>query len=415
MTADKMRDEEIEVTDLPVLDDAVQDVEEFGPRYEQPLPSALPPREFKPWHRPRKQFVRRTQWVQSFNKLVEDVLHADPSRRVFGYIGLPGNDLIDVRLFADVCSMRGRKLAYLGFDRAAGDAEVDGLYLNLARDELLKSGKAHRSSIVLRDEFSMLGETSSLAYKQANNASYDVVNLDLCGSATNMPAGGSGTLYKALENLLHIQERREEPWLLLLTATFDRAGQSSVGLENVERIYLPLREDLNRCPDAKKKVLEVLALENQGDLPDLESCDDEAYSLLHVLSFVSWFSRIARSVRPAHVKCTSIMAYRLHKGRPCPDMFSLAIRINPHPRAIVDSARLLPMPKMMPGSETRDCAALDQQVARLGKVKDVDGHLVENKELFIEVRDETADILEALRYDKAGYLASRYSKHIDDT
>ena len=56
--------------------------------YVAPLPE---PKEFKPWHKPRKQFVRRKQWSALLQGLYETREPEDPLR----YLGLPGTDLID--------------------------------------------------------------------------------------------------------------------------------------------------------------------------------------------------------------------------------------------------------------------------------------------------------------------------------
>lgn len=53
-----------------------------------------PPRAFEAWHRPRKQFVRRSQWVATLRDIYVD---RDPAERI-NYLGLPGTDLLDLRV-----------------------------------------------------------------------------------------------------------------------------------------------------------------------------------------------------------------------------------------------------------------------------------------------------------------------------
>ena len=58
------------------------------------------PKEFMPWHKPRKQFVRRKQWSALLRRLYKNRGPGDPLR----YLGLPGTDLIDLRyLHKELC------------------------------------------------------------------------------------------------------------------------------------------------------------------------------------------------------------------------------------------------------------------------------------------------------------------------
>src|SRR4051794_33064978 len=70
-------------------------------------------KQFMPWHRPRKQFVRREQWWELVRRLYEGRPDGAPLR----YLGLPGVDLIDLRYLHDrVCNPVGRPLRFLGFN-----------------------------------------------------------------------------------------------------------------------------------------------------------------------------------------------------------------------------------------------------------------------------------------------------------
>ena len=51
---------------------------------------------FLPWHKPRKQYVRGEQWCKEILKMVDEVL---PENNILKYLGLPGDDLLDLRYF----------------------------------------------------------------------------------------------------------------------------------------------------------------------------------------------------------------------------------------------------------------------------------------------------------------------------
>src|SRR6202020_2773091 len=64
-----------------------------------------PPRKFQPWHRPRKQFVRKSQWIGCLKDIYDN---RDPSAGI-NYLGLPGTDLLDLRAFYDaICAPQQR-------------------------------------------------------------------------------------------------------------------------------------------------------------------------------------------------------------------------------------------------------------------------------------------------------------------
>src|ERR1700676_2295882 len=79
--------------------------------YDYALPSK---KTFRPWHRPRKQFIRNDQWCHFTKVLIEEIQISDGS---LTYFGLPGVDLLDLRCFsANVCEPKALKLRFLGFE-----------------------------------------------------------------------------------------------------------------------------------------------------------------------------------------------------------------------------------------------------------------------------------------------------------
>src|SRR4051812_11343828 len=71
----------------------------------------VPPPPLKPWHRPRKQLVRKRQWLGALRELLDGAAADIP----VSYVGLPGSDLIDLRLMREECQEHGLTFFYLGF------------------------------------------------------------------------------------------------------------------------------------------------------------------------------------------------------------------------------------------------------------------------------------------------------------
>jgi hypothetical protein len=68
---------------------------------------------YKPWHHPVKQIVRARQWAALTKKLIESRTEA-PTK--LHYFTLPGPDLLDVRVLAEVCHPLDVQIEYFGFD-----------------------------------------------------------------------------------------------------------------------------------------------------------------------------------------------------------------------------------------------------------------------------------------------------------
>jgi hypothetical protein len=83
-------------------------------KYEYALPSK---KSFRPWHWPRKQFIRNDQWCHFTKLLIDEIQISDGS---LTYFGLPGADLLDLRCFStSVCEPKSLKLRFMGFPLAS--------------------------------------------------------------------------------------------------------------------------------------------------------------------------------------------------------------------------------------------------------------------------------------------------------
>src|SRR4051812_44403255 len=68
-------------------------------------------REFKPWHKPRKHFLRVYQWCSEIRGLIRELDYKEGD--TVRYLGLPGEDFLDIRTLAGVCDRAKVKLKYL--------------------------------------------------------------------------------------------------------------------------------------------------------------------------------------------------------------------------------------------------------------------------------------------------------------
>src|SRR5687767_14563357 len=102
---------------------------------DQSLPqhATLPLRHVKPWHKPRKQWIRRNQWLKEMSDLCELLKFRE--RQTLRYLSLPGEDLLDVRVLRECCVARQLKLKYLGLNDEYS-SETPNTWLHIAWNEV---------------------------------------------------------------------------------------------------------------------------------------------------------------------------------------------------------------------------------------------------------------------------------------
>src|SRR5258706_14178098 len=85
--------------------------------------------DFKAWHKPRKHYVRLKQWCEETRKYIKRSDHSFSDE--LRYLGMPGEDLLDIRVLKGVCEKAKINLRYLGFDSSLTSAQ-----LNLSKHEV---------------------------------------------------------------------------------------------------------------------------------------------------------------------------------------------------------------------------------------------------------------------------------------
>lgn len=350
-----------------------------------------PPRKFESWHRPRKQFVRKSQWVGC----LEDIYDGrDPADRV-NYLGLPGTDLLDLRVFYEaVCVPQHRMLRFLGFHQGINPGSPESVSLEISLQQVKFRELVHESSKVLHDDINKIGSGDSLAFQEARRtAPYDVINLDFTtGFARDMPKG-LDSIYSALNRIMALQ-RRLDPWLLLITGQVGRDVFNPEAADALHELFL----DALKCegfPAACSSYFEATDLE----LLDIDTCSDGDYFYSMAIGFCIWIFRLAQAQGANGVNLRAAFYYQVNPDGPRPDIVSMAIRIRPRVVAPPDASGLAA------GDEhhTSECAASLQFARRFTNAVDVDQRLIDNTDLRDELIDESAQLLLEVGYDEEEY------------
>ena len=358
-------------------------------RYE-PL-AERPPRDLQPWHRPRKQFVRRSQWVACVRDLFNE---RDPADRL-NYLGLPGTDLLDLRLLHEsICVPQNRSLRFLGFHTGINPGSPEAVSLDVSLQQVKLRDLVHEASQVLHDDFRMIGSGDSRAFQEARRgAPYDVINLDLCSSFATEAPQSLDSLYNALNRVMAMQQRLQ-PWLLLITSRVSRDVLNG----DAAKVLYELFKGALECPDFPMICGHYFDAEDLSSL-DIESCTDHDFFLVMAMGFCVWIFRLAQRGQPLGVNVRAAFYYQVNAEVFWADMLSMAIRFTPNVVALPDPSGLA----VEDESNVDECAAAVQFANRFGNAVDVDERLRGDGRLRLEMIEESARLLVEAGYDEAEY------------
>ncbi len=169
----------------------------------RPALEGIEARTFKPWHKPRKQYIRIYQWCAIVRRLIKQ--NGMQQGDILRYLGLPGEDLLDIRSLRGVCEPGGIWVKYLGFDSTANLSKGE-FEFQLAQHEVARSGFINQHSRILKARIEHVANEASLAYKYASEyGDFDVINIDLCDSIAGPASLGKGPYFEAIRKLCHLQ------------------------------------------------------------------------------------------------------------------------------------------------------------------------------------------------------------------
>ena len=354
-------------------------------------------KEFKPWHKPRKQYVRREQLSVLLRRLYRQRESGDPLR----YLGLPGTDLIDLRyLYEQLCRADERQLRFLGFNTEAQSKNAAQAQLNISLDEVRRLPNVDPLSDVILDDFRLVGNPDSVAWSWALKLGpFDVVNIDLCDGLASEPPQNDGSIYRAMAQLMALQARNSTPWLLLITT---RIGAGMFDADAEQLLMDRFRENVANC-DGFAAACEEL-LESDVHSIDPATCSEHDLLYLMTASIGKWLSALLQAHAPSLVELASTHGYRVNPVAADQDLVSLAFCYEPIISATSNA--------FLPAAPTPEdeCATAKEILKQSADREDVDNILEQQPDLKEELISETVQLLAAARYEVARYrqwLASR--------
>jgi hypothetical protein len=342
-------------------------------------------KQFRPWHRPRKQFVRREQWSTQLKRLFAGRSDDAPLH----YLGLPGVDLLDVRyLYEEICGPVERPFRFLGFNTEAQPGNDAHIELMTALAEVRQLPNVDPLSDVMPDDIRKIAVEESLAWNNLlDHGPFDVVNLDLCDGIAADPVLHRPSLYEALGRLVSLQVRSPRPWLLFVTT---QIGHGSFDSEAEGALLEVFRSNIESCSGFVAACDRLLDGDPSETDPNQQSPQD--FLRVMIVALCKWFVKLAQVQGANKVELGSTLGYRLQKTPGCEDLVSFALRFRP-----VIGAPTNPFQPTATGID--ECATAEAIVKRAMKLGNVDEILADNPAIREEMVDETEGLLERTRYD----------------
>jgi len=366
-------------------------------------------REFKPWHRPRKQYVRSVQWSRELGFLVRD-LGLDNELR---YLTLPGDDLLDIRYLAEsVCTSRGLRLKYLGFNTAAFPSDVRQPELNAAQFSINRLEYINPESEVFPGDFRQIGDTRSVPWQRVRRAGpFHAINLDLCGGfAGREKTEEIPNYFAALQALLQNQGSSDHDFLLFLTTRMD---EHSVDKEVRASLNDIVRRVHETCKAYASGFASAWGLPAGGE--SVRLLERIGFAEAFMLGLTQWI--VAQGVTHGlKASVRNFMTYRTGRKNGDDDIVSLAIRFKPDPFIQPDAQGLV---RTVGVESSRDEKICEQSAAipeKVGSRVLVDEILRTQGQDFERCMNEASRLLAAAGYDASTYRdwvlqeANRYAK-----
>lgn len=357
--------------------------------------SVVPPKkQFLPWHRPRKQFVRNDQWGVFIAELLDEV-----KPETLTYFGLPGVDLLDIRFFGnEICEPRRLKLRFLGFNSSADPESNEQAELNISLDEISKSASFDPQSAIIPDDLRQLVNEDSIAWQKTFELGpYDVVNLDLCdGFGAQEPGEINETYYNAVSKLLAVQMRKKSPWLLLLTT---RVGKGHIHAETLERLSNLYNSNLRKCAPFRKASAETFNISDPETLQKAKR-DNAGLQSIFLVGICKWLLHFSAAQNPpSKMVVKSLLGYRVQKNSKIEDMISIAIRFDPTHGPLKDPSKLA----TIKAAKIDECEEATNILKKVSKLFDVDDYLSSQTAIRDEMIDAMCRLLDSARYDITAY------------
>lgn len=299
----------------------------------------IPLSSFMPWHRPRKQFIRERQWGKFAHQLLTRLGVGDATGpRNIRYLTLPGIDYLDVRILAGVCTKRGCTLTSTGF-LSMSEGNPVRARAAFREEQLKQAGHVTDDSITLPNRLEEIASGTSQAHRELRRrASFDIVNIDACGSIAKPDSQHPWRLLDALYKLVEMQiDTRRTPWMLYLT-TDARQDSLSGALRQAFTDAIVTNAAHPDFDLGARELFTIPSIEAFSQGLEANTSDPGRFLSFYTLGLSKWLLHLCSAagweVRALDHFCYSTMP----PDDPQPTMACLAFEFMPRPLALIDGS-----------------------------------------------------------------------------
>lgn len=356
-------------------------------------------KEYKPWHKPRKHYIRLNQWQCESEKLIDRLALRD---RPLRYFSLPGEDLIDIRVLHNLCNQKGVKLRCFGLNDSL---PIDITEVNISRNEVASLPLIWPDSIILKDDFKMFHDEGSKAYNSAiGYGPFDIINLDLCDSISRLE---DKYYFKAVCNLINYQiHNSATPWLFFLTT---RTDPDLMHHDDFSALVGSIKANEANDTAFADNMNNMFGFKlNEIPLDELVKKEIPIISKIFGIGVGKWLLQLLLSGSPQWVvTMLDSYWYRVEQQK-SPNMLSLAFKLEPYIEERTDPSKLIQNP--ISPSRLDEKPYANKIAEKINKIIDVDLILRNNKVKLNEMIESFKLILDSARYDTDDYAAWAISK-----
>lgn len=361
--------------------------------------SSPEPLRFYPWHKPRKQFVRRHQWVHHASSLIEKLkksssLNGDTPLK---YLSLPGPDLFDVKLMADLCKDHTLNLHYTGFcyvkETEAVRLRRNTQQFEIDRGEQIRPGSGVHVSRL--EDITRPGSDASILMKRSGP--YDIVNIDACEPIANGDNNQTGRLVDAIRSIVEFQVvSRRQPWVLYLTTPIQ---VNSVSAGAINALKGEVQKNVENDSEFEKEFFEWV---REGETVEeyfsrVSQNDGHEFVRSITLGISKWFVHLAEQANYS-VKKMPAYCYSMFRREPfLPNMISTCYLFMPNQISILDQTGLTKN-----STSEKTTLPISDHIRALRKsvgIENLDDKMAADPELKQEMVEETKSLLVGAGYD----------------
>ncbi|MXN66708.1 hypothetical protein GR183_17475 [Stappia sp. GBMRC 2046] len=385
------------------VDEADQDIaEEVLPEAVADAAVPIELQKLFPWHKPRKQYIRRRQWIEHANRLIgrlikgHSLVPGSNGGDEIRYLTLPGTDYLDVKMLAECCKANGCSLTSTGF-LAAGTGNPMKARAEVRQDALIKAGHITDRSYTVWRQLEEVSSTKSAAYADLRRRGpFHIVNIDACGSLALPSSSHDNRLVDAIHRIVEMQIHHcTTRWLLYITVDVRKENLNKSTLESLTDA---IRENASNSEEFKSQTISMFGVGDytlEGVLTAASSDDGSKFLQLFSLGFAKWLLHLAESKLWGLKVHNSYYYSTAEADVERPTMPCLVFEFVPPPMGLPDPYRVIRTEPAQGGSdEDFSMRALD----KVGSMRDLDQIIACDDGLRRSLVSETKELLEDVGY-----------------